>query len=118
MSVLSGLSLKVRLLVGSLVWISLTLLVTGFLLSSLFRSHVERRFDAELATHLDQLLANLTPDNDAASHQLCLLDERRSLIAHRQHSGRICDDRERRLELMGQVPSLGPSAFEHLGVVG
>jgi signal transduction histidine kinase len=63
MSVLSGLSLKVRLLVGSLVWISLTLLVTGFLLSSLFRSHVERRFDAELATHLDQLLANLTPDN-------------------------------------------------------
>ena len=32
MSILSGLSLKVRLLVGSLVWISLTLLVTGFLL--------------------------------------------------------------------------------------
>lgn len=39
----------------------MTLLATGFVLVSLFRSHVERRFDAELATHLDQLLAVLQP---------------------------------------------------------
>lgn len=58
MSILARLSLRARLLTGSLLWIAATLLVTGFVLTSLFRSHVERRFDAELATHLNQLLAN------------------------------------------------------------
>lgn len=59
MSIFPGLSLRTRLLAGSLAWIAVTLLVTGFILTGLFRSHVERRFDAELATNLDQLLANL-----------------------------------------------------------
>lgn len=61
---LSGVSLKARLLVGSLAWIGMTLLVTGLVLTGLFRSHVERRFDAELATHLDQLLASLQTGPD------------------------------------------------------
>ncbi len=39
-------------------------MVTGFILTSLFHSHVERRFDAELTTHLDQLLASLQADAD------------------------------------------------------
>lgn len=64
MSILSGLSLRTRLLAGSLAWIGVTLLVTSFVLTGLFRSHVERRFDAELATHLDQLLANLQTGAD------------------------------------------------------
>ncbi|MDA8251966.1 MAG: ATP-binding protein [Rhodospirillales bacterium] len=63
MTVLSGLSLRTRLLAGSLIWIALALLVTGVVLTTLFRAHVERRFDAELATHLNQLLANLQPDD-------------------------------------------------------
>jgi signal transduction histidine kinase len=66
MSMLSGLSLKARLLAGSLVWITVTLVATGFVLTSLFRAHVERRFDAELATHLDQLLATLQPGEKGA----------------------------------------------------
>ncbi|MBB6251096.1 ATP-binding protein [Nitrospirillum iridis] len=59
MTPLSRLSLKTQLLTGSILWISMALLVTGFVLASLFRSHIERRFDAELSTHLDQLLAGL-----------------------------------------------------------
>lgn len=66
MTFLSGLSLRTRLLAGSLVWITLALLVTGVVLTSLFRSHVERRFDAELAAHLNQLLANLQRDEQGA----------------------------------------------------
>lgn len=57
-------SLRVRLLVGSLVWILGALTVAGFLLADMFRQHVEMRFEAELRTHLEQLTANLTFDAD------------------------------------------------------
>ena len=59
MRFLGGLSLKARLLIGSTVWILCSLLATGLVLTSLFRGHVEQRFDAELSTHLEQLLAGL-----------------------------------------------------------
>ncbi|HET8995972.1 MAG TPA: ATP-binding protein [Acetobacteraceae bacterium] len=59
MTLLARLSLKARLLVGAVLWIGVTLLATGLVLTALFSRHVERRFDAELATHLDQLLASL-----------------------------------------------------------
>jgi len=55
-------SLRARLLAGLFAWILATLLATGFVLQALFQAEVERRFDAELATHLDQLLAGLRPD--------------------------------------------------------
>jgi len=52
-------SLRVRLLVGTLFWISLSILVAGWGLGKLFRQHVETQFHAELNTHLDQLTAQL-----------------------------------------------------------
>lgn len=58
-------SLRIRLLIGTLFWISATILVAGWQLENLFRQHVEAQFHAELRTHLDQLTANLTLDKDS-----------------------------------------------------
>ncbi len=59
LSALRG-SLRVRLLAGTLFWIAATILVAGWGLTSLFREHVTAQFHAELKTHLDQLTAQLT----------------------------------------------------------
>lgn len=55
-------SLQMRLLAGTLAWIVVSIAVAGWGLDGLFRRHVERQFDAELKTHLDQLTANLVFD--------------------------------------------------------
>ena len=55
-------SLRLRLLLGTLVWIAVTILVAGWALGGLFRQHVATQFRAELNTHLDQLAAHLTVD--------------------------------------------------------
>ena len=55
-------SLRLRLLAGTLVWVLLTVLVAGWALGRMFTEHVERQFQAELATHLNQLAANLAID--------------------------------------------------------
>jgi signal transduction histidine kinase len=55
-------SLRLRLLVTTLVWIVVSIIVAGWGLGSLFRSHVEAQFNAELGTHLDQLTAHLVLD--------------------------------------------------------
>lgn len=55
-------SLRLRLLVGTLFWVAVTILVAGWGLGNLFRQHVETQFNAELRTHLDQLTAQLTLD--------------------------------------------------------
>jgi len=55
-------SLRIRLLAGTLFWIVATILVAGWGLGSLFRQHVAAQFHAELRTHLDQLTAQLTLD--------------------------------------------------------
>jgi signal transduction histidine kinase len=55
-------SLRVRLLAGTLIWILASLAVAGWGLASLFRTHVEMQFHAELKTHLDQLTASLLQD--------------------------------------------------------
>ena len=52
-------SLRLRLLAGAAVWIVVALAVAGVVLAALFRAHVERRLEAELAVHLDQLAAAL-----------------------------------------------------------
>src|SRR5206468_4179239 len=52
-------SLRVRLLVGAVIWILLALAVAGTLLAALFRAHVERRLDSELAIQLEQIAAAL-----------------------------------------------------------
>ena len=52
-------SLRFRLLAGALVWLTCALAAAGVILADLFREHVQRRVEAELATHLDQLTALL-----------------------------------------------------------
>lgn len=52
-------SLRLRLLLGTLGWIALTIVVAGLALGGLFRQHVALQFHSELNTHLDQLVAHL-----------------------------------------------------------
>jgi len=55
-------SLRIRLLIGTLFWITASILVAGWELGTLFRRHVETQFHAELNSHLDQLTAHLGLD--------------------------------------------------------
>ena len=55
-------SLRMRLLVGTLIWIAISILVAGWGLGQLFHQHVEAQFDADLKNHLDQLTAQLILD--------------------------------------------------------
>lgn len=55
-------SLRFRLLAGTLFWIATSILVAGWGLGSLFRQHVAAQFHAELTSHLDQLTAQFTLD--------------------------------------------------------
>ncbi|MDP3438594.1 MAG: sensor histidine kinase [Azonexus sp.] len=64
-------SLRIRLLAGTLFWITATILVAGWSLGGLFRQHVETQFYAELQLHLDQLTAQLALD-EAGSAILAL----------------------------------------------
>nr|WP_313416803.1 HAMP domain-containing sensor histidine kinase [Brevundimonas diminuta] len=50
-------SFRVRLLLGSVIWISVGVAVSGFVLSEMFREHVTAQFDAELKGHADELVA-------------------------------------------------------------
>lgn len=59
-------SLRKRLLVGTLVWIVVTIVIAGWSLGDLFRQHVAEQFRAELTMYLDQLTANLTIAQDGA----------------------------------------------------
>jgi len=56
-------SLRLRLLVGAVIWISLALGAAGTLLAALFRAHVERRLDAELTVQVEQIAAALERGN-------------------------------------------------------
>lgn len=55
-------SLRLRLLAGTLAWIVATIAVAGWGLSGLFGQHLARQFEAELATHLEQLAGLLVFD--------------------------------------------------------
>lgn len=55
-------SLRLRLLAGTLAWIVATLAIAGWGLAGLFGQHLSRQFQAELSTHLDQLVAVLAFD--------------------------------------------------------
>jgi signal transduction histidine kinase len=58
-------SLRFRLLAGAVLWITAALLAGGFVLSDLFRDHVEGQLKAQLLTHLDQLAATLQTSPDS-----------------------------------------------------
>jgi signal transduction histidine kinase len=57
-------TLRQRLLIGTLAWIFASIGLTAWMLNSLFRQHLERQFEAELVIHLNQLAANLDFDAD------------------------------------------------------
>ena len=48
-------SLRLRLLLGTLIWIALTLVIAGFGLTKLFQQHLQHQLTSELDIHLDQL---------------------------------------------------------------
>ena len=55
-------SLRGRLLVGTMVWILVSVGVAGWVLTDLFRQHISRQVIAELTVHLNQLAAFLGHD--------------------------------------------------------
>lgn len=55
-------SLRIRLLVGTLLGVVVTIVAAGWGLGALFRQHVDTQFQAELSTHLDQLTAHIALD--------------------------------------------------------
>src|SRR2546430_5663542 len=59
-------SLAIRLFFSATTWTVLILVVTGIVLSSLYRSAVERAFDRRLDVYLRTLVADVaTPQEDA-----------------------------------------------------
>lgn len=54
-------SLRLRLLLAGAISTAVALTLAGYGLAVLFERHVERRIDAELAVHLNQLTAHLEP---------------------------------------------------------
>jgi signal transduction histidine kinase len=50
-------TLTFRLVAASTIWVSVSLVAAGLLLTFLFRDHIERRFDQELYDHLEELVA-------------------------------------------------------------
>jgi signal transduction histidine kinase len=54
-------SLRLRLLLAGAISTAIALTLAGYGLTVLFERHVERRIDAELAVHLNQLTAHLEP---------------------------------------------------------
>ena len=54
---MTGNSLGFRLAAGAVLWITAALVVAGFVLSGLFRDHVEQSFERELMVQLDRLAA-------------------------------------------------------------
>lgn len=57
-------SLRARLLLGTLLWISIALVMTGTVLTVLFKTHATKQFDQELRTYLIELVANLDVSGD------------------------------------------------------
>lgn len=59
-----GRSISLRLIVGASLWIVLALVISGVVLTGMFRVHVERVFDSSLHDHLEELLALSEVDKD------------------------------------------------------
>jgi signal transduction histidine kinase len=59
-------TLTLRLIAGSAIWIAGTLCAAGLLLLLLFQDHIERRFDAALGDHLEELAAASEVGQDGA----------------------------------------------------
>ncbi len=56
-------SLRVRLMLGTMIWISAALGVAGFVLTGFFKDYAAKQFQTSLQVHLDQLTANFNIDS-------------------------------------------------------
>jgi signal transduction histidine kinase len=77
-------SLEARLVAISLLWIVLALGAAAFLLSKLYRDHVEREHSERIGAYLDELTAALDVDPDGA---LVLQRDLSDPLFHRPYSG-------------------------------
>ncbi len=68
-------SLAARLFVSATVWVVVVLLITGIVLSSVYRSATERAFDRRLNFYLRTLVAEVATPDDGSDHQFQSLGE-------------------------------------------
>src|SRR5215470_10796127 len=69
-------SLATRLFLSAAAWVVIILVLTGFVLSSVYRQAVERSFDRRLNLYLRTLIAEAaTPDDAGGDHQFQSLGE-------------------------------------------
>lgn len=70
-------SLRGRLLLGTLIWVLMSVFAAGWALTDLFRQQMTRQLSAELSVHMNQLVAALSVDADSvASLEFDLNDPR------------------------------------------
>ncbi|MHB1372420.1 MAG: sensor histidine kinase [Thauera sp.] len=103
-------SLRLRLLAGTLVWVLLTVFVAGWALGRMFTEHVERQFQAELTTHLNQLAANLATDVNGQPALRALLSDPRFA---RPYSGLYWQ-----IDVLADAGATGSRAAEASGQAG
>jgi signal transduction histidine kinase len=96
-------SLRLRLLLGTLVWIAASIVAAGWALGSLFSQHVAMQFHAELNTHLDQLAAHLVLDQ---AGQPLLSAAQSDPRFSKPYSG-----------IYWQIDRIGPSPYAALGLL-
>ncbi|MGB3445812.1 MAG: sensor histidine kinase [Xanthobacteraceae bacterium] len=68
-------SLATRLFVSATVWVVVVLLITGIVLSSVYRSATERAFDRRLNLYLRTLVAEVATPEEGSDHQFQSLGE-------------------------------------------
>jgi signal transduction histidine kinase len=68
-------SLATRLFVSATVWVVVVLLITGIVLSSVYRSATERAFDRRLNFYLRTLVAEVATPDEGSDHQSQSLGE-------------------------------------------
>src|SRR6201987_4700543 len=67
-----GSSLATRLFLSATAWVVVILLLTGFVLSSVYRSATERAFDRRLNLNLRTLIAEVATPDEPSDHQFSL----------------------------------------------
>ena len=103
-------SLRLRLLAGTLVWVLLTVLVAGWALGRMFTEHVERQFQAELTTHLNQLAAHLAIDANGQPALRAVLSDPRFV---RPYSGLYWQ-----IDVLADAHTMGSSVSEGIAQAG
>lgn len=72
-----NLSLSQRLLMGALLWVLCSLLVTGVVLTQLFKQHIEQQLYKELNVHMLQLIAQMEQEENNALTVYTMLSDPR-----------------------------------------